>query len=191
MTDKISRKQQILFSLVEMLGENQGGKITTAKLAEKVGVTEAALYRHFPSKAKMFEALIEFVEETIFPRVHQIKSGDGTLNDKSKLIVDLLLTFAERNPGICRLLTGEVLMGERPALRQQIAQFFERLETELRQLIREAELNESLSLKQTAGVSANFISSIISGHINHYVRSGFSHKVMQSWQQQSSLVELY
>ena len=110
MTDKKpSRKEQILQSLAHMLEAAPGGRITTAGLAKEVGVSEAALYRHFPSKAKMFEGLISFIEEAIFSRINRIME-DGKASDQVEQILTLLLAFTERNPGITRLLTGDALI---------------------------------------------------------------------------------
>ena len=106
MTTKPSRKQQILESLAYMLETNQGERITTANLAAEVGVSEAALYRHFPSKAKMFEALIEFVEETVFTRINRITGNTTIDEDRLGQILTLMLSFADKNPGLCRILTG-------------------------------------------------------------------------------------
>src|SRR5690606_21333696 len=110
--------------------------------AKAVGVSEAPLYRHFPSKSKMFEGLIEFIEETIFSRITLILAEEGSALKRCENILFLLLTFTERNPGITRLLTGDALTGETERLRVRIAQFFERVETQLRQILREAERSE-------------------------------------------------
>src|SRR5690606_37808541 len=141
---KISRRQQILEALAKMLEDSPGERITTAALAKAVGVSEAARYRHFPSKSKMFEELIEFIEETVFTRINLILVEEPTALNRCENILYLLLTFAERNPGITRLLTGDALTGETEPLRQRIAQFYERLETQLRQVLREAELREGV-----------------------------------------------
>jgi TetR/AcrR family transcriptional regulator len=110
-TIKIPRRQQILECLAQMLEESPGARITTAALAKKVGVSEAALYRHFPSKTKMFEGLIEFIEETIFTRIKIITQDRQDSQTQCEKILFLLLTFTERNPGITRLLTGDALAG--------------------------------------------------------------------------------
>ncbi|MCP3673750.1 MAG: nucleoid occlusion factor SlmA, partial [Gammaproteobacteria bacterium] len=136
-TTKFSRKQQILESFAYMLEVNKGGRITTASLAAEVGVSEAALYRHFPSKARMFESLIEFVEESIFTRINIIISQSAITEDRIGQIINLVITFASRNPGICRILTGEALTGEQERLRHRISQLFNRLEVQLKQVIRE------------------------------------------------------
>jgi TetR/AcrR family transcriptional regulator len=130
---KPSRKDQILQSLVAILEQSPGGRITTAGLARHVGVSEAALYRHFPSKAKMFDALIEFIETTIFSRIAQILNEEEKAAARCEKILGLILTFCERNPGITRILTGDPLSGETDRLRQRVNQLFDRIETQLRQ----------------------------------------------------------
>ena len=107
--EKVSRKQQILQALAEMLEITPGGRITTAGLAKQVGVSEAALYRHFPSKAKMFDGLIEFIEDTIFSRVNFILNSDANTQHRCHNTLYLLLSFTEKNPGITRILTGDPL----------------------------------------------------------------------------------
>src|SRR5690606_11558534 len=127
-TKKIPRRQQILEALAQMLEASPGERITTAGLARTVGVSEAALYRHFPSKSKMFEGLIEFIEETVFSRVTLILSEEPDAAVRCEKILGLLLAFAERNPGISRILTGDALAGETERLRNRVAQLYERLE---------------------------------------------------------------
>ena len=144
--EKISRRQKILQALAHMLEVSPGGRITTAKLAKEVGVSEAALYRHFPSKAKMFEGLIEFIEETIFSRITLILQEEGKTEDRCLAILTLILAFAERNPGMCRILIGDALAGEVERLRTRVAQFFDRLETQLKQVMREAQIRDGLQL---------------------------------------------
>lgn len=134
---KPSRKDQILQSLATILEQSPGGRITTAGLAKHVGVSEAALYRHFPSKAKMFEALIEFIENTIFSRISQIMTEEPKAEARCQKIIGLMLTFCERNPGITRILTGDPLSGETERLRQRVTQLFDRIEAQLRQVIRD------------------------------------------------------
>ena len=139
MTDKKpSRKEQILQSLAHMLEAAPGGRITTAGLAREVGVSEAALYRHFPSKAKMFEGLISFIEEAIFSRINRIVE-DGQASDQVEQILTLLLAFTERNPGITRLLTGDALTGENARLHLRIQQFYDRVESQVKKVLRDAE----------------------------------------------------
>ncbi|MFT5451178.1 MAG: TetR/AcrR family transcriptional regulator [Enterobacterales bacterium] len=186
-TTKPSRRQQILESLAYMLEENKGGRITTARLAAEVGVSEAALYRHFPSKAKMFEALIEFIEESIFTRINIIVNQSSTEDDQVGQIINLVITFASRNPGISRILTGEALTGEQDRLRQRVAQLFNRLEVQIKQVLREKAArasNESID----ASILANLLMNIIDGRLQQFVRSDFKRSPLEHWDEQWQLL---
>lgn len=187
-TDTISRRDQILQALVEMLEKNPGARITTATLAKTVGVSEAALYRHFPSKAKMFEGLIAFIEETVFSRIKLILEDCDTALERSENIMTLILTFSEKNPGMCRLLAGDALAGETDRLRSRIMQFFDRIETQIKQVLREAELKERLVPTQTVGAAANILVAILEGRIRQYVRTEFKQKPTQHWQEQWHMI---
>jgi TetR/AcrR family transcriptional regulator len=178
---KSSRRQQILEALAFMLSNCPGSRITTAALAKEVGVSEAALYRHFPSKTKMFEGLIEFIEETIFSRITLIVSEEATAIKRCERILLLLLTFAERNPGISRILTGDALTGETERLRLRIVQFFERLETQLKQILREAEVREDLRLNLSVTAAANLMMAAAEGRIAQFVRSEFKRSPTENW----------
>jgi TetR/AcrR family transcriptional regulator len=182
--DKISRKDQILQALAIMLEETPGGRITTSGLAKQVGVSEAALYRHFPSKAKMFDGLIEFIEDTIFSRISMILNDEPTTIGKCGQSIFLLLTFAERNPGITRILTGDPLAGETDRLRIRVAQFFERFETQLRQVLRESELREGKRPQLETQVAANLMMAAAEGRISQFVRSDFARLPTQHWEEQ-------
>lgn len=184
MTKKSSRRQQILESLAHMLEVSPGERITTAKLAEQVGVSEAALYRHFPSKSKMFEGLIEFIEETIFSRITLIMSDESQATARCELILTLLLGFCERNPGLCRILNGDALAGETERLRTRVAQFYDRLETQLKQILREAEIKENIRTTLPVNIAANLILSCAEGRISQFVRSEFERKPTENWQNQ-------
>lgn len=176
-----NRKQEILESLAMMLESSPGNKITTAALAAEVGVSEAALYRHFPSKAKMFDALLDFTEEAIFSRLPQIMASGKNTQDKCKDIVELCLGFAEVNPGICRILTGDALVGEHERLKKRSNQIMARLETQLKQMLREAELAENLRTQHPLGVSVDLVMSYLDGKLTAYVRSGFEKKPRDNW----------
>jgi TetR/AcrR family transcriptional regulator len=185
---KISRRDQILQAVVHMLESNPGGKITTANIAKTVGVSEAALYRHFPSKAKMFEGLIEFIEDAIFSRTSRILQDFPQAEVRCEKTITLVLTFAEKNPGMCRLLAGDALVGETDRLRQRIHQIFERLETQLKQILREAELREQKVPCIPLAASANLLNALIEGRIRQYVRTEFSVKPTQYWPEQWQLI---
>ena len=189
MTDKKpSRKEQILQSLAHMLEAAPGGRITTAGLAKEVGVSEAALYRHFPSKAKMFEGLISFIEEAIFSRINRIME-DGKASDQVEQILTLLLAFTERNPGITRLLTGDALTGENARLPQRIQQFYDRVESQVKQVLRDAEFKEGLRTQATPTITANLLLAVAEGRIAQFVRSGFKTLPSQDWPAQWALLQ--
>lgn len=179
--NKPSRRQQILEALARQLEESPGERITTAGLAKAVGVSEAALYRHFPSKAKMFEGLIEFIEETVFGLTNRILQDEKSALGRIERIIILVLGFAERNPGITRLLTGDVLIGETERLRQRIGQFYERLETQLKQVLREGELNGELQLDDRLAAMANLLIAFTDGKMQQFVRSGFQRSPVEMW----------
>src|SRR5210317_2097510 len=128
---KTQRRQQILEALAQMLEANPGNRITTAGLARQVGVSEAALYRHFPSKAKMFEGLIEFIEDTVFSLVSRILEEDKQSWSRCEKMLAMILSFAEKNPGMARLLVSDALVGEKSRLRERIDQFYKRVETQI------------------------------------------------------------
>lgn len=183
---KISRREQILQCLAMMLEEHPGQRITTAALAKQVGVSEAALYRHFPSKARMFEGLIDFIEETIFSRVKIIVQSDVSGTRQCEQMMTLLLAFVEKNPGMARILAGDALAGETDRLRTQVNQVFERLETQLKQVLREAELRDGMRTHIPAGSAANLILATAEGRIRQYVRSEFKRKPTEFWPEQWS-----
>jgi TetR/AcrR family transcriptional regulator len=185
---KPSRKEQILQSLATILEQSPGGRITTAGLAKHVGVSEAALYRHFPSKAKMFEALIEFIENTIFSRINQIMNEEMEAEKRCEKILGLILTFCERNPGITRILTGDPLAGETERLRQRVTQLFDRIEAQLRQIIREMPMRGDHSTSTDPIIAANLLLSLAEGRIGQYVRSDFERKPTTEWDAQWQVV---
>jgi len=185
---KPSRKEQILQSLATILEQSPGGRITTAGLAKHVGVSEAALYRHFPSKAKMFEALIEFIETTIFSRISQIMNEEMEADKRCEKILGLILTFCERNPGITRILTGDPLAGETERLRQRVTQLFDRIEAQLRQIIREMPIRGQQKTSTDPVVAANLLLSLAEGRIGQYVRSDFERKPTTEWDAQWQVV---
>lgn len=184
---KISRRLQILECLAKMLEEAPGTRITTAALAKKVGVSEAALYRHFPSKTKMFEGLIEFVEETIFAKAGAIVKDGSSAISQCEQILWLLLMFCERNPGITRILTGDAIAGETERLHHRVAQFFERIETQIKVILREAEVREGLRSQLPANIAANSLLALAEGRIAQYVRSEFKRKPTEHWAKQLSV----
>ncbi|MGO2132200.1 MAG: nucleoid occlusion factor SlmA [Halomonas sp.] len=183
-----SRQQQILQGLAQMLEEDSGKRITIAALARQVGVSEAALYRHFPSKARMFEGLIEFIELALFERITRILDEHSDAQDRCKHIMMLVLGFTEKNPGLSRLLGGDVLTGETARLRQRINQLFERLETQFKQVLREAELHQGQRTQATVSATANLLVAVLEGHISQYVRSDFRRRPIEHWNEQWPLL---
>lgn len=177
MSDRVlpqsSRRQAILEALATALESHPGDRITTASLASSLGVSEAALYRHFPSKARMFEGLLDFAEENVFGRITLMLEQETRPQLRLEHLLRVVLTFAARNPGITRLLVGDILVGEAARLRQRTGQFFERIETQIRQVLREGLLTE-LSLKgRDAQGLASVLVSLIAGQLLLYVQSGF------------------
>lgn len=185
---KPSRKQQILEALAQELEKSPGERITTAGLARAVGVSEAALYRHFPSKAKMFEGLIEFLEETVFGITTRILNDEKRSAARCEKLLTVMLGFAAKNPGISRILAGEVLTGETERLRLRIGQFFDRIETQLKQVLREGELAGELYDGSNISAIANLMLAMTEGRINQYVRSGFKRSPMAEWEAQWPLL---
>lgn len=185
---KSQRRQQILEALAQMLETGPGSRITTAGLAKQVGVSEAALYRHFPSKSKMFEGLIEFIEDTLFSRISIILNEEQLAAVRCEKMLMLLLVFAERNPGLTRILTGDALAGEHERLHIRVAQLFDRFETQLKQVIREAELREGLRPSIPLPAAANVLLSAAEGRLSQYVRSGFQRPPTTEWASQWELL---
>ncbi len=178
-----ARSQDILQALALML-ESSRGRITTAALASELGCSEAALYRHFPSKTRMFEGLLEFIEDTIFARVNGILNDEPDAINQCYRIISLTLAFAEKNPGISRLLNGDALACENERLQQRVAQLFNRLETQLKQLLREAELSQQLDIKPSITIAVDLMMSLLEGKISQFVRSEFKQLPTTHWQQQ-------
>jgi TetR/AcrR family transcriptional regulator len=180
----IGRQEQILQALATMLEAAPLEKITTAKLAAHVGVSEAALYRHFPSKAKMFEALIAFAEETLFVRIHRISEQQTDAISQCHQLLRLFLEFCEKNPGITQVITGRGLMGEASRLHDRVSQLYDRLETQLRQYLREAELREGLRPRMPVAGAANLMLTSAEGKVSQFCRSGFKRPPTEDWEAQ-------
>jgi len=180
-----NRRRQILESLAQELERRPGERITIARLAEVVGVSEAALYRHFPSKAKMFEALIEFAEESVFSLANRILAEDSSPATRCERLLGMLISFADKNPGITRVLMGDALIGEHERLRARAAQFFDRMETQLRTILRDARQDDPTLLRpETVSTVANLMMAVVEGRIAQYRRSGFTRSPLDGWQEQ-------
>ena len=183
-----SRHQAILEALATQLEQHPGQRITTAQLAESLGVSEAALYRHFPSKARMFEGLIEFSEDTVFGLIRRIVDEDDNAVSRCEKIMALMLGFSAKNPGISSVLVGTALTGETERLRHRVSQFFDRLETQFRQILRERELTLTQAGGRPVNETANLLLSIVEGRLQQFVRSGFRQSPLQGWEQQWQLI---
>ena len=169
-TAKRNRREEILQSLALMLESSDGSqRITTAKLAASVGVSEAALYRHFPSKTRMFDSLIEFIEDSLITRINLILKDEKDTTARLRLIVLLLLGFGERNPGLTRILTGHALMFEQDRL-------FERIEAQLRQVLREKRMREGEGYTTDETLLASQILAFCEGMLSRFVRSEFKYR---------------
>ncbi len=192
MTKANNRKEQILQALALELEQRPGERITTANLAKAVGVSEAALYRHFPSKAKMFDALIDFSETAVFGLITQSIANNDDPIAQIENIMAIILVFSTRNPGITRILLGDALVGENERLLKRSNQFFERIETQLRSILREGELSKQLSYQGSNGhLLASLLLSILEGQLNRYVRSQFTKKPDKDWPKKWALVSSF
>ena len=168
------RRIQILQTLAAMLEQPGAERITTAALAARLEVSEAALYRHFASKAQMFEGLIEFIETSIFSLLNQIAEKSDASEVKARHMVTVLLQFAQRNPGMARVMVGDALVFENDRLEQRMNQFFERFESSLRQVLRDqAQATSSLTPTVDANVQSSVLVSFVVGRLQRFARSGY------------------
>lgn len=188
-TKKSNRREEILQALAHMLESNEGAsRITTAKLAKQVGVSEAALYRHFPSKARMFEGLIEFIEDAITSRINRILDEEKDTLQRLRMVLQLILVFSERNPGLTRILSGHALMFENERLRSRINQLFERIETQLRQILRERRLREGKAFPVDESLLAAQLLGQVEGSLNRFVRSDFKYQPTENFDEYWALL---
>lgn len=181
---KINRKDDILNALAIMLEGKPGQRITTAKLAAEVGVSEAALYRHFPSKARMFEGLIDFTETTLFSHINTIKEQQKDIFIRIEHIIHFLLGFSEQNPGITRILSGDALVGENERLQSRIEHVFSKLEMQLKQILRERPISDGQKFEMDEGILANLLLAYVEGKMSQFVRSQFKQKPTQNFKNQ-------
>ena len=180
------RKQQILETLAKMLEAPKREKITTAALAAKLDVSEAALYRHFAGKAQMFEGLIEFIEQSLFGLINKISSEEQEGLKQVRRILTILLLFAEKNPGMTRVLIGDALVNEDDRLQLRINQLFDRVESTLKQSLRIAETQTGRKLNPEA--QANLLICFVIGRWHQFAKSGFKRKPMEFIQDQLTLL---
>ncbi len=176
------RRVQILQALASMLEQPGGERITTAALAARLDVSEAALYRHFASKAQMFEGLIEFIEQTVFSLINQIVEREQAATDGAgdvgtrqvARVVAMLTQFAEKNPGMARVMVGDALVFENERLQQRMNQFFDRIESTFKQCLRDAALaSASATPTVDAQVRASVLAAFVAGRLQRFARSGY------------------
>jgi TetR/AcrR family transcriptional regulator len=178
------RRLQILQTLASMLQEPQGDRVTTAALAGRLQVSEAALYRHFASKAQMFEGLIEFIESTVFGLINQIASQDQDGLRQLRATIAMLLGFAEKNPGMTRVLIGDALVTEDDRLQNRINQLVDRIEASLKQSFRVAITQGLLPPDTDPAARAGIVLSFILGRWLRFAKSGFKRSPTELLEQQ-------
>jgi len=178
-----------LQALATMLESNEGSqRITTAKLAATVGVSEAALYRHFESKTKMFESLIIFIEDNLLSRINHILQDEKETETRLRLIVALILGFAEKNPGLTRIMTSHALMFEQEQLQERVSQLFDRIETQIKQVLRERKLREGAAYSTDERLLSSQILAFCEGMMARYVHSGFKYSPTANFELRWSLI---
>ena len=178
------RKAQILQTLAGMLEDPKGERITTALLAARLDVSEAALYRHFASKAQMFEGLIEFIEQTLFTLVNKIQTEEKDALKQVEATVTTLLGFSQKNPGMTRVLIGDALVNEDDRLQARVNQLLDRLEASLRQSARLAVNAQQLPADWDVNAYANTLIAFVIGRWHQFAKSGFKRAPMEGWPQQ-------
>ena len=182
------RKLQILQTEASMLEQPKGEKITTAALAARLDISEAALYRHFASKAQMFEGLIEFIEQTVFGLMNKISAEESSGMKQVEAMLAMLLGFAQKNRGMTRILIGDALVNEDERLQLRINQLFDRLETTLKQSLRIAVSQNELAGDDDVGARANLLLCYVVGRWQQFGKSRFTRDPMAQWAQQWPLL---
>jgi len=183
------RKLQILQTVAQMLEQPKGERITTAALAAKLDISEAALYRHFASKAQMFEGLIEFIEQTVFSLINKIVQDEASGIKQVEMTVALLLRFAQKNRGMTRVLIGDALVNENERLQLRINQFLDRIEATLKQSLRIAITEGDLPADADVGARANLLLCYVIGRWQLFGKSGFTRDPLAQWPQQWPLLQ--
>jgi TetR/AcrR family transcriptional regulator len=178
---KGERRLEILKALAGMLEQPKWGKITTAALAEKLDVSEAALYRHFASKAQMYEGLIEFIENSVFTLANKIAEDETDGRKQAAKLVEMLLAFAEKNPGMVRVMTGDALVGEHERLQARMNQFYERFESTLKQALRAPGEGGAKISDAEVSAQAGMLVRYLLGCLHQYAKSGFAKKPTESY----------
>ena len=167
------RQLDIMQNLAAMLGQKGPVKITTALLANQCGITEAAIYRHFPSKKKIYSGLVDFCEQNIFDLIATINTSDSDYLEKTKKILNLLVNFSEKNPGLARLLTREAFSIDETTLDERIGQMMSKIELIIKQNLQKYEQTTKAKLALPTASSANLLLACAEGFIQQFVRSGF------------------
>src|SRR5687767_2758183 len=178
------RKTQILQTLAQMLENPASEKVTTASLAAKLEVSEAALYRHFSGKAQMFEGLIEFIEQTLFALINKITSEEKSGLRQIEAIVGVLLGFAQKNRGMTRVLIGDALVHEDERLQARINQLHDRIEAAVKQAVRFGVTQHELHAEIDVNAFANLVLSLVIGRWHQFGKSGFRRDPVELWPKQ-------
>lgn len=181
------RKLQILQALAAMLEHPKGEKITTAALAARLSVSEAALYRHFASKAQMFEGLIEFIESSVFGLINQIAEREERGIDQAYAVVQMLLAFAANNPGMTRVLIGDALVGEDERLQLRMNQFYDKVELACKQALRVAAA-QGIGTEDEVAIRASMLVSYVTGRWHRFAKGGFKQNPAEGAPQQLALL---
>jgi TetR/AcrR family transcriptional regulator len=178
------RKHQILQTLAQMLEDPAGEKATTAALAARLGVSEAALYRHFRGKAEMFEGLIEFIEQTLFALISKITGDEKSGLRQLEAIMGVMLAFAQKNRGMTRVLVGDALVNEDDRLQARINQLHDRLEAALKQALRFGVSQNEIAQEVDIAAQANLLMSYVTGRWHQFAKSGFKRDPVELWPKQ-------
>ncbi|MGH8620666.1 MAG: nucleoid occlusion factor SlmA [Burkholderiales bacterium] len=178
------RKDQILQTLAQMLENPAGEKVTTAALAARLKVSEAALYRHFRGKADMFEGLIEFIEQTLFALINRITGEEKSGVRQLEAMLGVMLAFAQKNRGMTRVLVGDALVNEDERLQARINQLHERLEAALKQALRFGVSQQEIAQEVDIAAQANLMMSFVMGRWHQFARSGFKRDPVELWGKQ-------
>lgn len=178
------RKHQILQTLAQMLENPVGEKVTTAALAARLSVSEAALYRHFRGKAEMFEGLIEFIEQTLFALINKITGEEKSGVRQLEAIMGVMLAFAQKNRGMTRVLVGEALVNEDDRLQTRINQLHDRLEAALKQALRFGVSQQEIAQEVDIAAEANLLMSFVTGRWHQFAKSGFKRDPVELWPKQ-------
>ena len=186
--DKVSRKTQIMQTLARMLEEKEPVKITTAELARRTENTEAAIYRHFPSKRKIYEEMVIFFESNIFPRIESIRSNHPS-EEVPGLIVSLILSFCETNKGFAKILNKQALTAAEAKIDDKISLIFERLNVEIKQSFQSYERETKKKLKINSSSSADLLMTCMEGQIQAFTRSNFKKNSLTDWQAHWNLLK--